>query len=94
MKPQEHIQFHSTCVSRIDPFVLFRKKHQIQFQSQIDSLDLKEGAITLCGSGTDQFGTVSFSQGCAENVKSILILLLRYCIPLNTRGGKSICKDY
>src|SRR5215510_3458803 len=46
------------------------KKNQIQFQSQIDSLDLNEGSITLCGSGTDQFGTVSFSQGCAEKIIS------------------------
>lgn len=46
------------------------KKNQVQFESQIDSLDLREGNITLCGSGSDQFGTVSFSQACAEKVRS------------------------
>src|ERR1044072_8498317 len=45
-------------------------KNNAQFESAIDRLNLKKGEITLCGSGTDQFGTISFSQSCDEKVRS------------------------
>lgn len=45
------------------------KKSQQQFQSELKSLDLVRGDIALCGSGKDQFGTVSFSQACSPAVK-------------------------
>jgi len=32
-------------------------------------LDLTRGEITLCGSGTDQFGTVDFSLACSDKVR-------------------------
>lgn len=46
------------------------KKNQSQFESELASLNLQRGEITLCGSGTDQFGTVSFSLSCSEKVRS------------------------
>jgi hypothetical protein len=46
------------------------KKDQLQFEGALDSLNLQKGEITLCGSGTDQFGTISFSQSCTEKVRS------------------------
>ncbi|MFZ6012586.1 MAG: hypothetical protein ACOYXT_19740, partial [Bacteroidota bacterium] len=41
-----------------------------QLESQLQSLDLNRGEITLCGSGEDQFGTVSFSLSCSEKVRN------------------------
>lgn len=46
------------------------KKNQLDFERDLESLNLQRGEITLCGSGTDQFGTVSFSLSCSENVRS------------------------
>jgi tetratricopeptide (TPR) repeat protein len=46
------------------------KKDQLQFKSELQSLNLQRGDITLCGSGAEQFGTVTFSQSCSEKVKS------------------------
>lgn len=38
-------------------------------QGTLDSIDIKRGEITLCGSGTDQFGSVEFALSCAEKVR-------------------------
>lgn len=46
------------------------KKDQGNFERNLETLDLQRGEITLCGSGTDQFGTVSFTLGCSEKVRS------------------------
>jgi len=46
------------------------KKDQANFESELESLNLQRGEITLCGSGTDQFGAVSFSLSCSEKVRS------------------------
>ncbi len=45
------------------------KKNQSQFERELESLNLQRGEITLCGSGTNQFGTVSFSLSCSEKVR-------------------------
>ncbi len=45
------------------------KKNQVQFEKEIESLNLNRGNITLCGSGIDQFGTVQFSLSCSEKVR-------------------------
>lgn len=46
------------------------KSNQVQFESEIRNLDLESGDITLCGTGEDQFGEVSFSLSCSEKVKT------------------------
>ena len=45
------------------------KKNQVQFEKELESLNLNRGEIALCGSGTDQFGTVEFSLSCSEKVR-------------------------
>src|SRR5690349_7705154 len=45
------------------------KKNRAQFEQELKSLDLNRGEITLCGSGTEEFGTVKFSLACSEKVK-------------------------
>jgi tetratricopeptide (TPR) repeat protein len=50
-------------------FACSGKRDQMQFQSELKSLNLQRGDITLCGSGADQFGTVAFSMSCAEKVR-------------------------
>lgn len=44
-------------------------KKQELFESELKSLELTQGEITLCGSGTDQFGSVDFSVSCSEKVR-------------------------
>src|SRR5690349_22223449 len=44
-------------------------RNQAQFEKELKSLDLNRGEITLCGSGTAEFGTVNFSLACSEKVK-------------------------
>lgn len=44
------------------------KKDQALFERELKSLNLNQGEITLCGSGTDQFGTVQFSLACKASV--------------------------
>src|SRR5436190_7659902 len=46
------------------------KKTQDQLQSELRSLNLKEGEITLCGAGEGQFGTVTFDISCSEKVSA------------------------
>lgn len=46
------------------------KKNQSKFESELESLNLQSGEITLCGSGTDQFGSVAFSLSCSEKVRA------------------------
>jgi hypothetical protein len=41
-------------------------RDQAGLEKELASLDLNRGEITLCTSGTDPFGTVSFSQSCSE----------------------------
>ena len=45
------------------------KKNDEQLKSEVASIELTRGEITLCSSGTDQFGTVSFSQSCSEKTR-------------------------
>jgi hypothetical protein len=37
-----------------------------QLQSELESIALSRGDITLCGSGADQFGSVDFNAACSE----------------------------
>jgi tetratricopeptide (TPR) repeat protein len=46
--------------------VLFLFNCSDRVRERAEELDLTRGAITLCGSGTDQFGTVNFSLSCSE----------------------------
>jgi tetratricopeptide (TPR) repeat protein len=45
-----------------------KKKELEEQMNNVRALELSRGEITLCGSGVDQFGTVSFSMGCSEKV--------------------------
>lgn len=45
-------------------------KKQDQFESELKSLALTQGEITLCGSGVDQFGSVDFSVSCSAKVRA------------------------
>jgi hypothetical protein len=45
-------------------------KDENQIRQEVQSLAIIGGEITLCGSGEGGFGTVTFSQGCSDNVKS------------------------
>ncbi len=45
-------------------------KKQDQFETELKSLELTQGEITLCGSGADQFGSVDFSVSCSEKVSA------------------------
>lgn len=45
------------------------KKNQANFESELENINLQRGEITLCGSGADQFGAVSFSLSCSEKVR-------------------------
>ncbi len=45
-------------------------KSDQQLQTELKSLDLNRGDITLCGSGENQFGTVAFSASCSEEVRA------------------------
>jgi tetratricopeptide (TPR) repeat protein len=57
------------------PFIMFcifsctDKKNQVQFESNLRSLDLNRGDIALCGSENGQFGTVEFSLSCSDKVR-------------------------
>lgn len=46
------------------------KKDQARFESELKSLDLLRGDITLCGSGESQFGNVKFGLSCSEKAKA------------------------
>ena len=46
------------------------KKDKFQLNSELESLDLLKGDVTLCGSGTDQLGKVTFGLSCSEKVRS------------------------
>lgn len=45
------------------------RKSQTQRDSELASLNLNSGDLTLCGSGISKFGTVDFSQSCSEKVR-------------------------
>jgi len=45
------------------------RNDQDQFNAALKDLGLEKGEITLCGSGTDQFGSVAFSLSCSEKVR-------------------------
>ncbi len=51
-------------------FSCTNKKNQVQFESELKSLDLNRGDIALCGSENGQFGTVEFSLSCSEKVRA------------------------
>lgn len=44
-------------------------KDPFRFEKELESLNLQRGDITLCGSGTNPFGTVAFSLSCSEKVR-------------------------
>lgn len=46
------------------------KKNDEQLKKELASIELKRGEITLCSSGTDQFGSVSFTQSCSEKTRT------------------------
>jgi hypothetical protein len=41
-----------------------------EFKQELAAIDLLRGEITLCGSGENEFGSVSFTQSCSEKTKS------------------------
>lgn len=45
------------------------KKNDKQLKNELASIELTRGEITLCSAGTDQFGSVSFSQSCSEKTR-------------------------
>lgn len=51
-------------------FCCTERKNTFTNKAEIKSLDLQRGDITLCGSGTDQFGSVSFDLACSDKVKT------------------------
>jgi hypothetical protein len=46
------------------------KKNDEQLKKELASIELTRGEITLCSSGADQFGSVSFSQSCSEKTRT------------------------
>lgn len=46
------------------------KKNDEQLKRELATIELTRGEITLCSSGTDEFGTVSFSQSCSEKTRT------------------------
>lgn len=46
-----------------------RGTDQAKFKSDLEALQLIQGDISLCTSGEDSFGTVSFSQACSDAVR-------------------------
>jgi len=51
-------------------FSCTNKKSSAAFRSELDSLNLLEGEISLCGSdAADQFGKVSFALSCSDSVQ-------------------------
>jgi hypothetical protein len=47
-----------------------RRPGRENMAEQIKALDLQHGEITLCGTGADQFGTVSFGTVCSEAIRA------------------------
>jgi tetratricopeptide (TPR) repeat protein len=45
------------------------RENSDEFKQELASIDLLRGDITLCGSGADEFGSVSFAQSCSEKTK-------------------------
>jgi hypothetical protein len=41
-----------------------------EFKQELAAIDLLRGDITLCGSGANEFGSISFAQSCSEKTKS------------------------
>ncbi len=46
------------------------RENSSEFKQELASIDLVRGEITLCGSGSDEFGSVSFTQSCSEKTKA------------------------
>lgn len=46
------------------------RENSAEFKKELASIDLVRGDITLCGSGENEFGSVSFSQSCSEDTKA------------------------
>jgi hypothetical protein len=44
-------------------------KNQEKFDSDLKAIELAKGEITLCSSGTEEFGSVSFVQSCSDAVQ-------------------------
>ncbi|HEX5168050.1 MAG TPA: hypothetical protein VFW11_02670 [Cyclobacteriaceae bacterium] len=51
-------------------FITLLSCSERKFQRELAAIDLDRGEITLCGSGVNQFGEVSFNLGFSEQVKS------------------------
>src|SRR3989337_202789 len=56
-------------VAGLAAFSCSERKGQQQFEKELASIDLNRGDIALCGSGSDQFGTVAFALSCDEGVR-------------------------
>jgi hypothetical protein len=46
------------------------KEQSDQFKQELASINLARGEVTLCGSGSNEFGSVSFTQSCSEKTKN------------------------
>lgn len=46
------------------------KTDRVRFEPDLNSLDLLQGDIALCGPENGEFGTVAFSLSCSENVRA------------------------
>jgi tetratricopeptide (TPR) repeat protein len=60
----------SYCVFAMMAIACSRSANRTELAEQIKALDLNRGEITLCGSGADQFGTVSFGTVCSEAIRT------------------------
>ena len=61
--------YHLTAIVLLFLFACESKKDQAELQQELQSLNLLRGDIALCGSEDARFGTVSFGNSCAENVR-------------------------
>ncbi len=63
-------RFPSYLAITIIIFSCGRTSNRADFAQEINALELNRGEITLCGSGADQFGTVSFGTVCSEAIRA------------------------
>ncbi|QMU26913.1 tetratricopeptide repeat protein [Adhaeribacter radiodurans] len=63
------IRFLSLVLTLFLLLACSRAKNQDQLEKELQYLPLARGEVTLCGSGSDQFGSVAFSLSCSEKVK-------------------------
>ena len=64
------MRFHRSVLAVLIILSCSGKRDHNQIEKALESIDLSRGDITLCGSGTDQFGSVEFSLSCSEKVRA------------------------